>query len=706
MGTWRQQQQQQQQQQQSSKRAEPPGLKSETLAARSDDLAAPASSTSISDVTQPQPDRAIKAAILRHARFGSRPASADSVQPYVLKHLRVARSSDGHSFRTSLAGAPAGGGSAAQQMRAFAPAAAPAPAPAAPAEDADLAALLARNLVYELCVRGAPLNTQYTTIARLLHTLPLLSGLSDASVRSLAESVEVRRGERYGALYNYGVETGPRSGDGFAFVLLSGSAAASEEMLRARSERPSARVDSYVPGTLCGAEPIAAPPRVSARDPALPRTQSCIWTRSGVALAVPLASLAAAPIGPAARRPLEQALCTHLLAALLPDRDQRSPPLSGLAQLASGAVLRRARAGELLFLEGQAPSELVFLVRGRIELAQGGGPPGGTAHSAAPAGAAAAAGAGAAAGAAAAAPAGGDAGVEAGSAAAVAKGRAVHRRRDARDPSDLSVPTDPDELAAAAAATAAFAHGYAIRIEPGPVGADALLGESRHACSARVALASTGSGGGNGGGGRGRGGGGGGGRGGGGEASALLIRIPSAHARAVMYARPELRTMLSAHAMRGHEDDVHVSAASASGASASGASVGSAGPAHRPQTRGDALVAAMGSFKGPSAVPTGDDGPAALTSIYTLQPATAKAKYLPSWHRARAALAAKNAFADTAPVSWRSDGEKIVPWTILIATTMLGEASAEAEQQEPTGGSQRRGRPSPSASRSRSATNL
>ena len=252
------------------------------------------------------------------------------VEPYVSRHMRAAHSISGvpsfYSPSLSKEVLPidqdSEGRQSAQISTSTAPAAAAAAAPASAPTDS-LSALLARNLFFELCLRRAPISEQRGTIARLLHSLPLLHDLPEASVHQLAQAAELRYGERYAKLYNYGVEP---SGECYAFVLLSGAAESCEESLRAKSEPPLSRVDAYAPGELCGAELLAAPPRRNGcRDPAVPRTQTCVWTSAGAALALPYSALQAAAISPDAMRPLEQQLCAQLLATMLPDRDTRTP---------------------------------------------------------------------------------------------------------------------------------------------------------------------------------------------------------------------------------------------------------------------------------------------------------------------------------------------------------------------------------------------
>ena len=489
-----------------------------------------------------KPDLALKAARHRHAaRFGVRPAStAEDVTEAVRRHVNLPSP---HS-----ASAPKVVASAME--------------PTTDSFAADnLPALLARNLHYELCVRGEQIDNLRLTIARLLKTLPLLEAQPDPVIRDLADAVVLRQGERYGRLYSFGTEVHPHGKDGFAYILLSGAAAASEEGLRSKATPVHARADSYGPGECCGLEMLTAPPPKCSADPLVPRSQTCLWTTPGAALALPLAALASAPLAASDLRPLHVSLCAQLLLALLPGRDARAPEQSAIEHLCAAATLRRCAPGNVLFLSGSKTTELLFLVRGRVELS-----------------------------------------------GAISTTHGV---------------VSPE---------AAFAMDITLRREPGPLGAHALLSESLHAGSARVAV---------------------------GQTSALIIKIPVSHARAAIQRSPNLRTAILLHASP-HRPALALDLPRREASN----------PATASSTKPDSQRSSMQrpATAGPSAGRTDVSQGVGLTQTLGLA-STAEARYMPTWTRARVDHVSRIALME-ASAGPRKDG--IVPWTVMISQ-ILGD---------------------------------
>ena len=323
-----------------------------------------------------RPGLALLAARQRHVRFGSRPSTAAAIDRLVDRYA-AANAVTRYSKKRPPPSQPST--TTTTTTSAVPPAPQRRPPPPPPEQQQMRASRfsahalrLAKN-IYEACVLGRrPLSDQHDEIARLLTTLPLLQGVPAHAIGLLAKAATLRIGERYHKLYNVGTEVDALAeGGGHAFLILAGSAEASEQLVgRAREEPPHSRADRYGPADICGCEVLIAPTQQHSSDPLVPRGQTCAWTTNGAALALPLASLVALPLQPA-RRQLRLNLCAQLLAPLLATTWSGSmrAPLSGLLQqLATDATLTRRPAGELLYTSGCKSDELLFLIRGAVDV--------------------------------------------------------------------------------------------------------------------------------------------------------------------------------------------------------------------------------------------------------------------------------------------------------------------------------------------------
>lgn len=238
-----------------------------------------------------------------------------------------------------------------------------------------LAGRLAARLHHECVVDGESLRAVRATLIRLLAAQPLLRSLDGVALEAIAASAELRHGDRYQRLYSAGAEVsahGGSGGGGYAFLLLHGEAECTETRARSRSEPQATRADRVLPGQLCGAEPLAAPPQRTPFDPPLRRTQHCTLTMASVALALPLRALSVLRGDERAHGVLSVALCAQLLADQLPEADARSLPTGVLLELSANARLQRREAGSMLHMRGAIAQEVLCLVSGVAEFGSGG----------------------------------------------------------------------------------------------------------------------------------------------------------------------------------------------------------------------------------------------------------------------------------------------------------------------------------------------
>ena len=213
-----------------------------------------------------------------------------------------------------------------------------------------------------------------------------------------------------------------------------------------------------------------------------------------------------------------------------------------------------------------------------------------------------------------------------------------------------------------------------MRTEPGPLGADALLAESAHSSSARV----------------------------GARESAVLVAISSEHARHVLQLQPELRMTV-----------VHNSAllaAKVQTLSGRRSSRVQTAQLRRMHSTAGSVAAAMDAFSAPASAVVSEadviqqdaaqqqrprpldeksewtDGrqhSAKVVQSAAAMAAVKESKFLPTWHRARAILAARHALSATLPSGVR--GDDAVPWSLLIATASVGDAGYNLEDEPQSG---------------------